>query len=247
MSFIVVIPARQHSTRLPNKLLADIGGKTMLERTFLQAKQSDASRIVIATDSQEILEIAQKFGAEAHLTSPNHQSGTARIAQVVEILELDDETIVVNVQGDEPMLPPQLINQVANSLAKQDNPVCPMATLCEPIEDYAQYLDENCVKVVRDEGNYALYFSRAPIPYFRNKDEFEAKICYLHIGLYAYNAGFLRQENSYSSYEQAEKLEQLNTLQAGFMIYVDEASCKAGVGVDTQAGLDKVRKLLKNL
>lgn len=242
MSFIIIIPARYHSTRLPKKLLADIGGKPMLERTFNQAIKSDAKQVIIATDDERIAQVAQKFTRNICLTSQACHSGTQRIIEVIKQQNIKDDTIIVNVQGDEPLLPSVLINQVANDLA--NHPSCVMATLCEPIIDFEQYQDENCVKVLRDNNNHALYFSRAPVPYFRNKAKFTVNACYRHIGLYAYRAGFLTQQlpQTISQYEQAEKLEQLSVLYNGHKIYVANALCNAGVGIDTQADLDKVRQ-----
>ena len=241
MSFIVIIPARYQSTRLPTKLLCDIGGKSMIERTYIQACASQAQSVIIATDNSKIVNIAQSFNAKVCLTDVTCQSGTQRIAQVVKQQAIADDTIIVNVQGDEPMLPSELINQVAQNLA---NSQANIATLCEPITSLDQYQDENCVKVVCDKDDYALYFSRSPIPYFRHQATFDATICYRHIGLYAYRAKFLRAllDKESSAYEQAEKLEQLSFLYHGHRIKVTKAVKSAGYGVDIQADLDKVRE-----
>jgi 3-deoxy-manno-octulosonate cytidylyltransferase (CMP-KDO synthetase) len=162
--------------------------------------------VIIATDDKRIEKVANGFGATTCMTNEAHTSGTARIAQVLEMLGIDDEQIIVNVQGDEPMLGEQVIKQVASNLA---NSKMQMATLCENVLDKAQYLDPNCVKVVFDKFGKALYFSRAPIPAFRNEADFDVALCFKHIGIYAYRSGFIKQYLTMNSsdYEQVEKLE----------------------------------------
>lgn len=253
MSFVVIIPARLHSSRLPRKPLMEIHGQPMVYWTWLQAKKSGASRIIIATESHEVADACHAFGAEVCLTGEHHQSGTERIAEVIELSLIGDEQIIVNVQGDEPMLPPELIHQVAQGL--EDNPQIPMSTLCEPIVDAHTLFDPNAVKVSRNAQNFALTFSRAPMPWAR--DEFahsrenlptEALDLYRrHIGLYAYRAGFVKRYVAWPEcqLEQVEKLEQLRVLWHGESILVLDALMEAGVGVDTIDDLARVRQLLQ--
>ncbi len=252
MSFIVIIPARFESSRLLGKPLKDINGKPMIEWTWRQAHQSGAERIIIATESSEVQSVCEAFGAEVCLTGEQHQSGTERIAEVIEKMGLSDTDIIVNVQGDEPMLPPQLIHQVAEGLQSQPN--IPMATLCESIEDIETVFDPHAVKVSRNVNQLAINFSRAPLPWSR--DTFCDEIKTLpenwyykrHIGLYAYRAGFVKQYVAWPecALEQVEKLEQLRVLWHGESILVLDALCDAGVGVDTPEDLETVRTLLSS-
>lgn len=253
MSFVVIIPARLHSSRLPRKPLMEIHGQPMVYWTWMQAKKSGANRIIIATESQEVADACHQFGAEVCLTGDHHQSGTERIAEVIELSLIADDQIIVNVQGDEPMLPPDLIHQVAQGL--QDNPKIRMSTLCEPITDARTLFDPNAVKVSRNLDKVALTFSRAPMPWAR--DEFahsreqlpdEALELYRrHIGLYAYRAGFVKRYVAWPecTLEKFEKLEQLRVLWHGEPILVLDAVTDAGVGVDTAEDLARVRKLLQ--
>ncbi len=244
MEFCVIIPARYNATRLPGKLLKDIHGKPLLQHTYENAIKSTASAVIIATDDVRIESAMQAFGASVCMTGVYHQSGTSRIVEVLDMLDIEDDEIIVNLQGDEPMLDASLIQQVANNLHSNDTQ---MATLCERITDKAQYLDLNCVKVVFDKFGRALYFSRAPIPAFREAKDFDVTQCFKHIGIYAYRAGFVKQYLNMNSsfYEQVEKLEQLRVLSAGFDIHVAPACAPSGYGVDTQQDLDKVRAALK--
>jgi len=244
MDFSVIIPARYASTRLNAKLLQDIHGKPLIQHTYENAVKSGASRVIIATDDARIESIANTFGATTCMTGDHHTSGTSRIAQVLDKLSISDDEIIVNVQGDEPMLSASVIEQVANNLA---NSKMQMATLCENVIDKNQYLDPNCVKVVFDKFGKALYFSRSPIPAFREEAEFDASLCFKHIGIYAYRSGFVKQYltmNS-SAYEQVEKLEQLTVLNEGFDIHVSPACAPTGFGVDTIEDLAKVREALQ--
>ncbi|MDC9715331.1 MAG: 3-deoxy-manno-octulosonate cytidylyltransferase [Gammaproteobacteria bacterium] len=243
MDFSVIIPARYASTRLKAKLLQDIHGKPLIQHTYENAKNSGASSVIIATDDDRINNIAQDFGATVCMTSSAHTSGTSRIAEVLETFNIDDEQVVVNVQGDEPMLGAQVIQQVAQNLMDSK---MQMATLCEKVTDKAQYLDPNCVKVVFDKFGKALYFSRSPIPAFRNQQDFNAELCFKHIGIYAYHSSFIKQYLTMESsdYEQVEKLEQLTVLKEGFDIHISKACAPVGFGVDTQADLEKVREAL---
>ncbi|MGE4594519.1 MAG: 3-deoxy-manno-octulosonate cytidylyltransferase [Gammaproteobacteria bacterium] len=245
MDFSVVIPARYDSARLPGKLLKNIHGKTLIERTYSNAILSATKRVIIATDDERISDAAKGFGAEVCLTSDSHTSGTSRIAEAVKTLGFADDEIVVNVQGDEPMLSPMVIDQVAKNLNESQ---MDMATLCEQIETEDLYFDPNCVKVVYNMRGKAMYFSRSPIPAFRNAEELDLGLCYRHIGIYAYRAGFLSQyaRLSGSRLEEAEKLEQLTILNEGFDIHVALACGPTGIGVDTKYDLDQVIKELKN-
>lgn len=249
MAFAVVIPARLASTRLPRKPLAMIGGKPMIFWTWRQARKSGAHRVVIATDSQAVADICHEFGAEVCLTADHHQSGTERIAEVIDLSLFSDDEIIVNLQGDEPMMPAELIHQVAQGL--EDNPGVPMATLCEPLNHLEELFNPNVVKVSRDVQECAITFSRAPLPWARDEfsqqeKSFPEDFAYFrHIGLYAYRAGFVKRYIEWPEcrLEQVEKLEQLRVLWQGEKILVKQAKCDAGVGVDTHQDLEKVREL----
>ncbi|MGM0542211.1 MAG: 3-deoxy-manno-octulosonate cytidylyltransferase [Pseudomonadota bacterium] len=250
MSFTVIIPARFESSRLPGKPLKDIHGKPMIQWTWLQAKKSGAERIIIATESLDVKAVCEGFGAEVCLTAADHQSGTERIAEVIELSGLQDDEIIVNVQGDEPMLPPELIHQVAEGL--EAHPHIQMATLCEPIDDVETVFDPHAVKVSRDVNHCAINFSRAPVPWSRdtflkNNPTLPENWTYKrHIGLYAYRAGFVKQYVAWPAcdLENVEKLEQLRVLWHAEKILVLDALCDAGVGVDTPEDLARVRQLL---
>jgi 3-deoxy-manno-octulosonate cytidylyltransferase (CMP-KDO synthetase) len=247
MSFTVVIPARYGSTRLPGKPLLDIAGKPMVQRVWEQACQSRASQVVIATDDARIVAAAQAFGAEVCMTATDHPSGTDRLQQVAHHYGWKDEQIVVNVQGDEPLIPPGVIDQVAANLA--GHPEAGIATLCEPIIDLQQLLDPNVVKVVFGGEGMALYFSRATVPWPRDQFKDGALTMpvhgdwYRHIGIYAYRTRFLHRYVSWrpSPLEQLEQLEQLRALYHGVGIHVAPALAGVPGGVDTQADLDAVR------
>jgi len=243
MDFSVIIPARYASSRLPAKLLEDVNGKSLIEHTYLNALQSSAKRVIIATDDERINSIAKGFNAEVLMTSIAHTSGTSRLSEAVSSLEFDDNEVIVNVQGDEPMLSSEVIDQVANNLVHNEMHV---ATLCEKIESKSLYFDPNCVKVVFNPGGKALYFSRSPIPAFRNNEEIDLSICCRHIGIYAYRVSFLKKYSQMdnSILEKAEKLEQLTFLNAGIDIHVELACGSAGYGIDTKDDLIKVKKEL---
>jgi 3-deoxy-manno-octulosonate cytidylyltransferase (CMP-KDO synthetase) len=243
MQFKVVIPARYASTRLPGKPLLDIAGKPMVVRVAEQALQSGASEIVIATDFEKIVETAKSHNIKSVMTRVNHVSGTDRIAEVAQTLNWADDDIVVNVQGDEPLIDPKLIQQVAAHLANSKDAV--MATACHAIHDEASLLNPNIVKVVLDANGNALYFSRAPIPYPRD-DVYKQNIqAHRHIGIYAYRVGFLKQYSqlSITTLEQIESLEQLRVLHHGYKIGVTITENAPASGVDTQEDLDAVRAL----
>jgi len=241
-AFHVVIPARFSSTRLPGKPMLMIGGKPMVVRVAEQAAQSGAQQIWIATDHQPIMAAMHEHGFKACMTRAEHPSGTDRIAEVVAQQNWTDDTIVVNVQGDEPLIPPALISAVAQHL--HDHPECAMATACHPIHDEAAMRNPNIVKVVLDKDANALYFSRAPIPYprdtFANNTPLPANLSVLrHIGIYAYRASFLRAYSKLApaAMEQIESLEQLRALWHGYKIGVTISQDAPPAGVDTEADL----------
>ena len=243
MSFKVVIPARYGSARLPGKPLLDIAGKPMVIRVAEQATKSAASEIVIATDFEKILQVAQDYGIKAVMTRLGHASGTERIAEVAQILGWGDNEIIVNVQGDEPLIEPNLINEVAQHLANSQDAV--MATACHAIHDVASMINPNIVKVVMDVNGNALYFSRAPIPYPRD-DAHKTNIqAHRHIGVYAYRVGFLKKyaQLRMAGLEKIESLEQLRVLHHGYKIGVTVIQNAPACGVDTQEDLDYVRNL----
>ena len=253
MSYIVVIPARHGSTRLPGKPLLDIAGKPMVQRVWEQACQSTGREVVIATDDERIFRTAESFGATVCMTSSDHPSGTDRLQEVARHFNWGDDQIVVNVQGDEPMIPPAVIDQVAMNLAARAG--AGIATLCESVTASAELLDPNAVKVVFDANNMALYFSRATIPWPR--DHFAAGAqgmpaqgnWYRHIGIYAYRTAFLHQYVTWqpAPLEQLEHLEQLRALYNGVGIHVAVASEAVPGGADTQADLDAVRTRYKGV
>lgn len=241
----VVIPARYASTRLPGKPLLQIAGKPMLQHVYERALQSHAAEVVIATDDARIRSAAEAFGAEVYLTATTHASGTERIAEVLAQAGWPDESVVVNVQGDEPLLPTVLIDQVAEGLSTHADAV--MATLVTPLADSREWLDPNVVKAVLDREGYALYFSRAPIPHVRDGSEHLPGTAPLrHLGLYAYRGGFLQRyaELEVSPLEQVEKLEQLRVLWHGLKIHAGIARELPGPGVDTAEDLARVARLM---
>ncbi len=251
-AFTVIIPARYASSRLPGKPLLEISNKPMIYHTWYQAQQAGATRVVVATDDQRIYNAVKSFGGEVCLTCSNHNSGTERLMEVVEKLRLADDEIIVNVQGDEPLIPPVIISQVAENLAKNH---AKMATLAVQITDLEELFNPNVVKVVSDKNNNALYFSRAPIPWARDAFAQEPKrflnieksLCFFlrHIGLYAYRAGFIKEYVAWqpSPLEQIESLEQLRVLWHGEKIHITLAKEVPAVGVDTLEDLEKVREL----
>lgn len=244
-AFKIVIPARYASTRLPGKPLLEIAGRPMLQYVHERAQQSGASEVIIATDDQRIFNAATDFDAAVRMTSSGHASGTERLAEIAEMMAWDDQSVVVNVQGDEPLIPPALIRQVAEGLASK--PAAAVATLGYPIQDRDEITDPHIVKVVLDKEGYALYFSRAPIPWQRDDSSSSGSVAALrHIGLYAYRAGFLRhyKELEPSPLEEIEKLEQLRVLWHGMRIHVEMASEMPGHGVDTDSDLTRVEKIL---
>lgn len=250
MTFTVIIPARYASSRFPGKPLVEIHGKPMVQHVYERATEAGASRVIVATDDERIVETVHKFGGSYCMTSANHESGTERLAEVIDIEQITSDEIVVNVQGDEPFIPAKNIQQVANNLFKFN--AAQMATLAVKIEDSEEAFNPNSVKVVVDKSGFAMYFSRSTIPYdrarFLNADNInEIGDYYLrHIGIYAYRAGFIKQyiEMSPSGLEQIESLEQLRVLWHGEKIHVDVAQESPPVGIDTP---DDLVRLIKTL
>lgn len=253
-SFIAVVPARLASTRLPNKPLADLAGKPMVVRVAERARASGARQVIVATDAGSVVDAAREHGFEAILTRPDHPTGTDRLAEVATRLGWPDDTLVVNVQGDEPLIDPALVSGVAAHLAA--HPDCALATAAHPITARDEIFNPNVVKVVLDARQRALYFSRAPIPWARDAWQHawpnvaalpapEAPV-YRHIGLYAYRASFLRGYPALpqTSLETTEALEQLRALWHGERIAVMLTDEAPAPGVDTPADLERVRKLL---
>ncbi|MEM7054919.1 MAG: 3-deoxy-manno-octulosonate cytidylyltransferase [Pseudomonadota bacterium] len=243
-NFHVLIPARLESQRLPNKPLADLAGLPLIVRVWQQACNSNAASVHVATDSEQIAEAVHDAGGDVVMTQKEHDSGTSRLAEVAAILQLDDSASVVNVQGDEPAMPPVCIDQVAELLLNQ--PQAQMATLWQPIDDPDQWQDANVVKLVTDAKGFALYFSRAPIPHRRGKNSdctLPDKPARRHIGLYAYRAGALNRWNQLpeSALAEAESLEQLRALDAGWKIVCAEAAESIPPGVDTAEDLESMR------
>ena len=236
----VIIPARYAAIRLPGKPLLEIAGKPLIQRVYECAQRSGAESVTIATDDERIKAAATAFGAEVCLTDSKHPSGTDRLAEAVKKLGLDKDDIVVNLQGDEPMMPAGLITQVAESLAQHEPAV--MATACCPIESMAELTDPHVVKVVIDHNGYALFFSRAAVPW-QQSDGQQPDQAYRHIGLYAYRAGFLDRYAAWPpcKLEQAERLEQLRVLWYGEKIAVCRARELPGHGIDTEADLARAR------
>lgn len=268
-AFIVVIPARYQSSRLPGKVLADIGGKPMIQWVVEKAQLSGASQVIVATDNDEVAQVVKSFGGEVCKTRSDHQSGTERLAEVMAQYQFKDDEIIVNVQGDEPFIPPENIAQVATNLANQSafnadsssdttktNKVSRMSTLAINIDSLEEAFNANAVKVITDKDGYALYFSRATIPYDRERFLGNANInaigeFYLrHVGIYAYRAGFIKDYVNWptSQLEQIEALEQLRVLYQGEHIHVAVAKSNVPVeGVDTPEDLEKARAYAASL
>jgi 3-deoxy-manno-octulosonate cytidylyltransferase (CMP-KDO synthetase) len=244
MSFTVVIPARFGSTRFPGKPLALIKGKPMIQHVYERAKQAGAQAVIVATDDKRIGELVEKFGGKCCYTRDDHQSGTERIAEVLSKEGISDDEIIVNVQGDEPFIPPENIRQVAANLA--NNKHMPMATLCFEIANKTEVDNPNVVKVVFANTGKALYFSRAAIPFERNwvadTTVMHEHAYYRHVGIYAYRAGFIHQYITLapSHYETIESLEQLRVLYHGYDIHVAVADKAPPHGVDTPEDLARL-------
>ncbi len=247
----IVIPARHGASRLPGKPLLELAGKPLIRHVYERALQAHAVEVVVATDDERIARAADAFGARVCMTDPGHASGTERIAEVIDQLGWPDDEIVVNLQGDEPLIPPRLLDQVAEDLER--HPAADVATLAAHLEAPEQLFDPSVVKVVLDGKGYALFFSRAPVPWDRDRmawgrppDAETVRAHLRHIGLYAYRAGFVREYVSWpsSELERRESLEQLRVLWHGRRIHVSLAAEAPPAGVDTPEDLERVAALL---
>ena len=251
LRFTALIPARLGSSRLPNKPLADIAGLPMVVRVARQAAKSGAESVVVATDSQNVIDTCRQFNVDALLTRADHASGSDRLAEACALLHLPDDALVVNVQGDEPLIDPDLIADMAALLARRTD--CAMSTAAHAIDTLEAFENPNVVKVVLDNRGTALYFSRAPIPAARDaagqpwwaSGSPQPKPL-RHIGIYGYRVGFLKGfgQLAPAPMEQLESLEQLRALWHGFKIAVHVTSATPGPGVDTAQDLERVRQLL---
>lgn len=244
---VIIIPARYDSSRLPGKPLADIAGKPLIQRVYDCALQTGADMVVVATDDERIKKVVEEFGGRTCITSSSHQSGTDRIAEAIAILGLGEEEVIINLQGDEPMMPPGLVKQVARMLESNNDAV--MATACHAFDDMETMTNPNVVKVVLDKNHRALYFSRAPIPWHRDimGGTGRAVAALRHIGLYAYRAGFVSRYASWPvcPLEEVERLEQLRVLWHGEKIMVCQSDSLPEAGVDTPEDLERVRRFFQ--
>lgn len=248
LNYHIVIPARLASQRLPNKPLVQIAGRSLIEHVYRRACSSSAKSVVIATDSSEVCALADRFGARAVMTSAEHKSGSDRIAECIQVLGWREDTLVVNLQGDEPLMPASCLDQVAELLS--NTPAADVASLYLPIQNEEELHDSNVVKVVTAQSGNALYFSRSMVPYPRGQDPNQIMAGETpwkrHVGLYAYRAGALAAftRTSHGLLENLEKLEQLRFLESGRAIAMDLAVDFIPAGVDSPADLDRVRKIL---
>jgi 3-deoxy-manno-octulosonate cytidylyltransferase (CMP-KDO synthetase) len=247
-NYTIIIPARFQSTRLAGKMLLDIAGKPMIQQVYEQALKSNAKSVIVATDHTDIEKVIKNIGGKVCLTSKDHQSGTDRIVEVINLLNIEDDEIILNLQGDEPLMPPSLMNKVAQDLDVTDK--ADMSTLATPIHTKDQIIDKNIVKVVFDTDGFALYFSRATIPFARegiDAIDTPSKHYFRHLGLYAYNAKFLRKYTALKpcDHESLESLEQLRALFNGYRIHLVVSNEETGHGVDTIEDLNRVQQLLK--
>ncbi|MCF6766128.1 3-deoxy-manno-octulosonate cytidylyltransferase [Thiotrichales bacterium 19S3-7] len=245
----IIIPARLDSQRLPRKALLKIHGKSIIQWVYERAMACQLDSVLVATDSEEIVDEVRSFGGDVCMTSKAHPSGTDRLAEAVRINNYALEDIIINIQGDEPLIPAKNVHQVADNLLA--HPEAAIATLGEPIEHIDEVLNPNCVKVVTDKNSYALYFSRAPIPWAR--DHFPKELpstvhCYRHIGMYAYRCEFLARYSQLapSPLESWERLEQLRVIWHGEKIHFAVSSMPTPPGVDTEADLKKVISLFES-
>jgi len=250
MKFTIIIPSRYGSSRLPGKPLVDLCGKSMIHRVWLQANKSGAENVIIATDDSRVEAHCHGFGADVCMTDSEHQSGTDRLAEVAKKRCFDDQDIIINVQGDEPLIPEQNIIQLAELLASDDK--ASMATLSTPIDCFDDANNPNVVKVVNDDNKNALYFSRSMIPFDRDGkiqsvNELQQYL-QRHIGIYAYRAGFLKRFASWppSVLEKLEQLEQLRVLQRGFTVKIEQAGLIPPAGIDTKEDVARVVKFLQD-
>lgn len=247
--FKVVIPARLGSTRLPRKVLREIAGKPIVQYVWEAARKAGAEDVIVATDSDEVFKVCTAFGADVRMTAPTHNSGTDRANEIARQAGWDASTIVVNLQGDEPLMPPALVRQAADLLA--DDPQAHIASLCHPLQTLEEWLNPNVVKLVMDRRGYALYFSRAPIPWRREGSTREAPrlpngLAFRHIGLYAYRVAALVEFSGLppAPLEDCEALEQLRALTHGLRIRMGITDSPPPRGVDTEDDLRAVERLL---
>jgi len=250
MDFRIIIPARLNSSRLPEKVLADIAGKPMIQRAYDRAIESGAESVIVATDNSKVAKVAESFGATVCMTSSDHHSGTERIAEAVVALGLEDNEIIVNLQCDEPLMPSSVIRAVAQDLEDHDN--VKVSTICVPMKTVEELFNPDVVKVVMNKRNYAMYFSRAPIPWdrehFKDKKDISLDNHYFrHVGIYAYRVHFLQEymESESSSYENLEALEQLHILWHGGRIHMLPTKENIPHSVDTSEDLEKAREIFK--
>jgi 3-deoxy-manno-octulosonate cytidylyltransferase (CMP-KDO synthetase) len=252
--FTVIIPARMGSHRLPGKVLLDIGGKPMVQRVYEQACKSSAAQVIIATDDEQVAAIVNGFGGQVCMTAATHPSGTDRLQEVASIMGLAADSLIVNVQGDEPMIPPAVIDQVAGCLANES---VDMATLFEVIDDPTEVFDPNVVKVVTSRESRALYFSRAPIPWSRERFSTSGtiplklpadEVYKRHVGIYGYRVSLLHQFVIWppAPLELVEKLEQLRVLSQGVQIHIEAACVAIPAGIDTAEDLRRIRLLVSD-
>lgn len=246
MSFHILIPARFDSQRLPGKLLIEVSGKPLIQYVYERALLCKAESITIATDDLRIKEAAESFGATVCMTSPKHSSGTQRLAEAVQTIGLEDEAIVVNIQGDEPLISPKAVQQAVSAVI--DNPSAAVSTLCTPIVDPEEVFDSDIVKVVLDKEGFALYFSRAPIPWDRSVFELKG-VHFRHIGLYAYRVNALKQYSKWteSPLETVERLEQLRFLWNGEKIHASVVEEPLPPGIDSEVDLTRFKKIVETL
>ena len=251
MSFSIIIPARYASTRLPGKPLLEIAGKPMIQHVYERAAESGAEQVIIATDDKRIQKAVEWFGGDVCMTSDKHRSGTERLAEVIDKRKINENHIVINLQGDEPLLPPKCLQQVAKALEEDTD--ASVATLCTHVQSVDEIFDPHAVKVVLDHRQHALYFTRAPIPWdsehFTDKPELtneQLAVYRRHIGLYAYRAGFVKKyiELPQTDLEKIESLEQLRVMWHGFSIVVPLVDEIPGPGVDTEEDLKTIRKMM---
>ena len=252
LPFTIIIPARYQASRLPGKLLLDIAGKPVIQHVYERAKLSQATNIIVATDDKNIADVISNLGGQVCMTGSHHKTGTDRLGEVIQQLNLKQNELIVNVQGDEPLIDPKHIDLVATNI--QNFPQAAISTICEPMNEYDEIINPNRVKVVLDKQGYALYFSRAPIAWDQKNFSSPVKTLnlnthYRHIGLYAYRAGFINQYLAWGTcpLEKLENIEQLRVLWHGHKIHVAVINEKSLPGIDTAEDLSKVRALYQML